>query len=94
MKQWNDAFWEKCKTVFDPLYNSIVSYLVDVRHEKGMTQRDFAAKSDYKHSFVAKTELKDRRMDFIEIIRYMKHLGLSKKEIKTKVTEWLEEFVE
>jgi len=85
---------EVCKTVFDPHYDRIISYLVDVRCAKGMTQRAFAAKSGYKHSFVAKTELRDRRMDFIEIIRYMKHLGLTKKEIKVKVAEWLEEFVE
>ena len=85
---------EKCKTIFEPLYNSIVSYLVDVRHAKGMTQREFAAKSGYYQCFIAKVELNDRCLDFIEIIRYMKHLGLTKGEIKGKVAEWLEEFVE
>ena len=85
---------ETCKTVFDPQYGRIISDLVKIRQTKCLTQRSFAAKSGYKHSFVAKIELRDRRMDFIELVKYMGHLGLSKKEIKVKLTEWADLFVE
>ena len=83
---------EKYKTIFDPIYGRIVSDLVEIRHEKGLTQRAFAAMSGYNHCFIAKVELKERRLDFVELVKYMKNLGLSKKEIETKVVEWLGEF--
>jgi len=85
---------ETCKTIFSPQYDRIISDLVDIRQSKSLTQRAFAAKSGYKHSFVAKTELRDRRMDFIEIVVYLKNLGLTTKQIKAKLTEWADLFVE
>jgi len=83
-----------CKTVFDPLYDHIIADLVGFRRKKGMTQRVFASKSGYTQCFIAKTEHKDRRMDLVEVIRYLTRLGLTKKEIKVKLTEWADLFVE
>jgi len=82
------------KTIFDPRYGKIVSYLVKIRNMKGFTQRSFETKSGYTKCFITRTELKERRLDFIEIIDYMKHLGLTKKEIKVKLAEWADMFVE
>jgi len=81
------------KTMFDPRYERLISDLVKIRHEKGFTQRSFAAKSGYSNCFIARTEIKERRLDFIEVIDYMKHLGLSKPEITVKMKRWLGEFV-
>ena len=82
-----------CKTIFDPRYNDFIEDLVKIRHAKKLTQRSFAKKSGYSKCFVGRTEIKDRRLDFIELIDYMTYLGLSKDEIKVKVAEWLDLFV-
>jgi len=80
------------KTIFDQRYDRLISDLVKIRHEKGFTQRSFAAKTGYSKCFVGRTETKERRLDFIETLDYMKNLGLSKKEIAEKVAVWLREF--
>ena len=84
---------ETAKTIFDPRYDRLISELVRIRHEKGFTQRSFAKKTGYSQCFIGRTETKERRLDFIETVDYMKHLGLSKKEITKKLTKWLDDFV-
>jgi len=83
----------KIKTIFDPRYDRLISDLVRIRHEKGFTQRSFAAKTGYSTCFIARTETRERRLDFIEIMDYMGHLGFTKKEIIHKIAEWLEEIL-
>ena len=78
---------EKAKTIFDPRYNQLIADLVKIRHEKGFTQRSFAKKTRYSTCFVSRTEIKERRLDIIETIDYMRHLGLSQTEIIKKITK-------
>ena len=82
------------KTVFDPRYDQVVAFLVKTRHEKGFSQRSFEEKSGYAKCFITRTELKERRLDCIEFMDYMKHLGMTKTEIKNKLAEWADLFVE
>jgi transcriptional regulator with XRE-family HTH domain len=42
--------------------------LVAARHEQGLTQRDLAIKLKKVHSFVAKYEQGERRLDVIEFL--------------------------
>ena len=74
------------KTIFNPRYDRLISDLVKIRHEKGFTQRSFAIKTGYSKCFIGRTETKERRLDLIETIDYMRHLGLSKAEIIRKIT--------
>ena len=74
------------KTIFDPRYDRLISELVKLRHAKGFSQRSFAAKTGYSTCFIGRTETKERRLDLIETIDYMRHLGLSKAEIVRKLT--------
>ena len=74
------------KSIFDPRYDRLISELVKIRHKKGFTQRSFAAKTGYSTCFIGRTETKERRLDLIETIDYMRHLGLSKAEIAEKIT--------
>jgi len=85
---------KKHKTVFDPHYERIIKDLVNIRYDKGLTTREFGAKSGYSQCFIGRTETKERRLDLVEVIYYMKYLGLSKKEIKSKLVEWADLFVE
>ena len=80
---------EPAKTIFDPRYDQLISELVRLRHAKGFTQRSFAAKTGYSTCFIGRTETKERRLDLIETIDYMKHLGLTKTEIAMKITKLL-----
>ena len=80
---------KKTKTIFDPRYDRVISDLVRIRREKGFTQRSFVAKTGYSKCFVARTETRERRLDLIEVVDYMRHLGLSKNEIANLITQWL-----
>jgi len=80
------------KTIFDPRYERMVSDLVKIRRDKGFTQRSFAAKSGYSKCFVGRTETRERRLDFIETLDYMRHLGLSKTETTAQIMKWLGTF--
>ena len=82
----------KTKTIFDPRFNSFISDLVKIRNDKNLTQRALSAISGYKQCSIAKIELRQRRLDFIETIDYMRHLGLAKTEIAAKMAEWVEAF--
>lgn len=79
------------KTIFDPRYDRLISDLVKIRHQNGFTQRSFAAQTGYSTCFIGRTETKERRLDFIETIDYMRHLGLSKAEIVTKISNWMDD---
>ena len=83
---------ERPKTIFDSRYDNIISCLIKIRIEKGFSQRSFSKASGYSRCFINRTEAKERRLDCVEIIDYLKRLGLSKKEIEAKVVEWLGEF--
>jgi transcriptional regulator with XRE-family HTH domain len=77
---------ETAKTIFDPRYDRLISDLVRIRHEKGFTQRSFSAKTGYSKCFIGRTETKERRLDVVETIDYMRHLGLSNVEIIRELT--------
>jgi len=77
------------KTIFDPRYDRLILELVKIRHKQGFTQRSFAAKTGYSTCFIGRTETKERRLDLIETIDYMRHLGLSKAEILRRITALL-----
>ena len=81
------------KTIFDPRYDRLISDLVEIRQEKGFTQRSFSTKTGYSKCFIGRTETKERRLDIIETIDYMKRLGLPKNEIAAIIAKWVDEFV-
>jgi transcriptional regulator with XRE-family HTH domain len=56
------------KSVFTKRYQTFLSLLVAARHEQGLTQRDLAIKLKKVHSFVAKYEQGERRLDVIEFL--------------------------
>ncbi len=58
------------KSVFTPAYRRLLKLLVDARHKAGLTQRDLAARLGVPPSWVAKTELGERRLDVVEFARF------------------------
>jgi transcriptional regulator with XRE-family HTH domain len=64
------------KTIYSDQSALFCSRLVEMRLAAGMTQRDLAAKLQRKQSFVARIELGERRLDFVEAYWYFKALAV------------------
>jgi ribosome-binding protein aMBF1 (putative translation factor) len=59
-----------------PTYRKLLLVLVEARREQGLVQTDLAERLGKPPSFVAKTELGDRRLDVAEFIDYANALGI------------------
>jgi transcriptional regulator with XRE-family HTH domain len=73
------------KSIFDPRYTQFILDLIELRKKKKWSQRKFAEVIGTSHCFIGRTETKERRLDLIEAIDLMKHLGLSKAEIVKRI---------
>jgi transcriptional regulator with XRE-family HTH domain len=60
------------KSISSDLYREVVAELVELRKKAGLTQRALAKKLNREPSFVAKVELAERRVDFLEFYRICK----------------------
>ena len=69
------------KTIFDPRYVKLVSELVKIRHNNGWSQRKLSEILSVPHNSVARIELRERRLDLVETIDYLKALKVPKAEI-------------
>ena len=72
---------EKTKSIFNPKYQKLISEIVRLRNERGLTQRDLAKLCNVSHCYIGRVETHERRLDLIETIDILKVLGLSKQEI-------------
>ena len=57
------------KTIHSKAYQELRQWLVQMRHEKQLTQRQLAELLDVPYSWVGKVELGERRLDIIEYVR-------------------------
>ncbi|GBR77553.1 transcriptional regulators XRE family [Candidatus Termititenax dinenymphae] len=73
------------KSIFDPRYTRLILELIAIRKSKNWSQRKLAEMARTSHCFIGRTETSERRLDLIETIDLMKHLGLSKTEIIRKI---------
>lgn len=55
------------KSTFTPEYAILRAALVGARKKAGLTQRELAKRLNVPHSWVAKVECGDRRLDFVEL---------------------------
>jgi HTH-type transcriptional regulator/antitoxin HipB len=63
------------KTVHTKLSQVFCDRIRSLRDKAGMTQRDLAAAIDREHGMVARIELGERRVDFVEAFELFKALG-------------------
>lgn len=66
-------------------------HLRQLRMAAGMTQRDLAAALGREHGMVARIELGERRVDFVEAYEIFKALGVSPKAEAAKIMVKFEE---
>ena len=63
------------KTIYTPEYAIVRDILLAARQEAGLSQRDVAARLKVPPSWVAKVELKERRVDVVEFVRILRACG-------------------
>ena len=73
------------KSVFTERYRAFISLLVSARQKQGLTQRELAVKLNKVHSFVAKYEQGERRLDVIEFVDIARALGVDPCKILKKL---------
>ena len=79
------------KSIFDKRYIGLIDRLVELRKSKGHTQRTFAQKAGYTNSFVGRVEVRERRLDVVELIDYCRALDISNDEIMELVQSILDD---
>lgn len=68
------------KTIYSEEYKQLREWLISKRHEKKLTQRNVAKLLNITHSWVAKIEQGERRIDLIEYVRVCNVLGVDPHE--------------
>lgn len=73
--------------VSSPSYKRAVAALVEARRAAGKTQRELAEALGKPASFVAKFEVGERRLDFVEFVAVARALGLPPAELMGRVAD-------
>ena len=69
------------KTIFQTKYRAMVRQMVEIRKSRGLTQRDLADKLKVPHCYIGRAETFERRLDIIEMVKWLKALNLTNDEI-------------
>ena len=69
-------------------HRGLIAVLVGARKAAGLTQQGLAAKMKRSQSFVAQTEIGERRLDVVEFIEMAKALGEDPVVLFKRVAEW------
>ena len=64
------------KTIHTAAYRELIAWLKSCREEKGVSMRELALKLDVSHSWIAKIEQLERRMDIMEYVRICNSLKI------------------
>lgn len=65
------------KSLHSDEYRKLTKWLKSCREAKGLSMRDLAEKMSVPHTFIAKIEARERRLDVIEYLIYCKSLEVS-----------------
>ena len=64
------------KSVFTPAYRFFTQSLIQIRHEKHLTQVALAQKLKKPQSYISKYESGERRLDVIEVLEILRALRI------------------
>lgn len=70
---------------YSPRYGRFRALLRKIREEAGLNQVSLAAKLGRSQTFVSKSELGERRIDFLETVDFCEACGLSVKEFAARL---------
>jgi len=54
--------------------------LVEIRDELGLSQRELAERLGQSRSYVSKVEIFERRMDFVQLVEWLRALGVDERK--------------
>jgi transcriptional regulator with XRE-family HTH domain len=75
------------KSIYSERLELLCAFLVEARSEAGLTQRQLAARLKRPHSYVAKVEIGERRLDVIEFIEICEKIGIEPSQLVKDVQE-------
>lgn len=64
----------------DSRYRAVIARLVDERHALDVSQRELADRLGQSRSFVSKVEIFERRMDFVQLVDWVRALKLDERK--------------
>jgi len=64
------------KTIHAAAYRDLIAWLKSCREKKGISMRELAVQLDVPHSWVAKVEQNERRLDILEYVRLCNSLNV------------------
>jgi transcriptional regulator with XRE-family HTH domain len=78
------------KSTHTPEYSALRDELKRVRKIAGMTQRELAEKLGVAHSWIAKVESGERRIDLIEFCWFLAACGADARELTERMIQTIE----
>lgn len=73
--------------VSSPSYDVVVRTLVGARKAAGISQAELAKRLEKPPSYVAKIELKERRIDIVEFVEFLRAAGASENDAYQAIRE-------
>jgi len=64
------------KTIHTAAYRELITWLKSCREKKGISMRELATQLDVSHSWIAKIEQLERRLDIMEYVRLCNSLKI------------------
>jgi transcriptional regulator with XRE-family HTH domain len=71
-------------------YDALRSELKSARKDAGLSQRELAARLEVPHSWIAKVESGERRIDFVEFFRFLSACGRDASEVTKRLIRQLD----
>jgi transcriptional regulator with XRE-family HTH domain len=73
------------KSIHTPEYAALRIELKAAREKAGLSQRDLAKSLDVPHSWVAKVETGERRIDFVEFFWFLSACGVAPEDVSQRL---------
>ncbi|HEV3417237.1 MAG TPA: helix-turn-helix transcriptional regulator [Pirellulales bacterium] len=73
------------KSIHTPEYAALRIELKAAREKAGLSQRDLAQSLDVPHSWVAKVETGERRIDFVEFCWFLSACGVAPEDVSERL---------
>lgn len=64
----------------DTRYRAVISRLIEIRDELDLSQRELAERMGQSRSYVSKVEIFERRMDFVQLVEWLRALGIDERK--------------
>ena len=69
------------KSIHDQLYIEAVALIRRARESAGITQRELARRLGHPQSYVSKVETCERRLDYVELLKLCRAIGVTLGEV-------------